>query len=152
MVGIKQGYESIALYKDVLVSAYRSSPSQHGTSFSGLRFAPDHSGSNSRSPHPKSSGMHASLGGGNSDIDLLNRDVEDDVYGPHNFYEDGEQDALLAQGSGSARHEFELEDALKTQMDHDIDQLIALKNREELEEIYGIPVIVRSLQFWLEDV
>lgn len=143
VVGIKQGYESIALYRDVLVSAYRSSPSRPGTAFAGLRFTLDHNGSNSRSPHTsKSSGAHASLGAGNSDIDILNRDVEDDVYGPRNFYEDGEHDALLPQGPGSARHEFELDDALKSQVDRDIDQLIALKNREELEEIYGIPVIV----------
>ena len=27
-------------------------------------------------------------------------------------------------------------------MEKDLDQLIALKNREELEEVYGIPVIV----------
>lgn len=143
LVGIKQGYESIALYMDVLVSAHRSSPSRPDTAFAGLRFTPDQSGSNSRSPHTsKSSGACASLRAGNSDIDLLNRDVEDDVYGPRNFYEDGEQEALLPQGSGSARREFELEDALKSRVDRDIDQLIALKNREELEEIYGIPVIV----------
>ncbi|KAF9463509.1 hypothetical protein BDZ94DRAFT_1360767 [Collybia nuda] len=97
VVGIRQGYENITLYQDVLVSVRPV--------FSGR----GHGGSNSPQPS-KSTGTSASARAGNSDIDLLNRD-------------------------------FELEETIKSQVDRDIEKLIALKNREELEEIYGIPVI-----------
>jgi hypothetical protein len=141
VMAIKQGYESIALYKDVLVSVHRSVSPSPGKPITGLGSTHDHSGSSS--PHiSKVATAETSLEAGTSAIDLLHRGVEDDGYGPHNFYEDGEQDALLPRGSRNARHQFELEDALKMQVDRDIDHLIALKNREELEEVYGIPVIV----------
>ena len=36
-----------------------------------------------------------------------------------------------------------LDDAIRLAVDQDLEQLVSLKEREDLEEIYGIPVIVR---------
>ena len=37
--------------------------------------------------------------------------------------------------------------AIRLQLEQDLDQLIALKAREEVEDVYGMPAIVRSLFF-----
>jgi hypothetical protein len=126
VVGVKQGYESIALYKDVLVNvdistldteidmnpgnqrqwlngALTSSPIIQRT-----RYSRSHSIGSAHMPPPSSSDEHQPL------LSTLTR---------ANY----ESERLQAEND----------------VERDLDQLIALKNREELEEVYGIPVIVR---------
>jgi hypothetical protein len=82
---------------------------------------------------------------GNSAIDLLNRGFEDEVYGqPERLDPDGvgdERQLLLPRQSRIGREESELQ----LQLERDVDKLLTLRNREELEEVYGMPVIVRAI-------
>lgn len=153
VVGIKQGYEAIALYRDVLVTVRRSGDVESSESSRKPESRPldtTHNDGSSTSQTTRSfSGKSlatARVGTGQSTIDLFNQQVEDDVYGhPPGFNEDGdgERELLLPRGAEPNSYELRMENALKMQVEHDIDQLIVLKNREELEEAYGMPVIVR---------
>ena len=43
------------------------------------------------------------------------------------------------------REPISVEDAVRMAVDQDVEQLIYLQEREELEEVYGMPVIVRPI-------
>jgi hypothetical protein len=116
VVGVKQGYESIALYKDVLVSVDMSKPQyrdERERRFTSLpiqqqqyllSIGSNHMLSEEETP-PQISDEHQPL---------LRTRLDDD------------SERLLQA---------------ENDVERDLDQLIALKNREELEEVYGIPVI-----------
>lgn len=123
LVGIKQGYENITLYRDVLVNVKRISPED--TSI----------------PADRSSYLEND----SPDITRQTSRVSQEL-----FLEEsqGEREPLLQklpQANGVYRFSRK---AIEQEVQHDLDQLIALKAREELEEIYGIPVIVRCLIPW----
>ncbi|KAJ2930794.1 hypothetical protein H1R20_g6267, partial [Candolleomyces eurysporus] len=119
IVGIKQGYENIALYRDVLVNVKKISEEDslipgEGTVSSSVSPALTRSSTRSQELSP----YH-------------------DEDGPVR----GERQPLLAkppQANGLYRFS---KNALEQEVQNDLDQLIALRSREELEEIYGIPVI-----------
>lgn len=52
---------------------------------------------------------------------------------------------LQRQESGATDVTRELSEAIELEVDRDIERLVSLKEREELEEIYGLPIIVRVL-------
>ena len=54
----------------------------------------------------------------------------------------GENGKAGRSTSGYARS---LDEAIRLAVDQDLEQLVNLKEREDLEEIYGFPVIVSSL-------
>lgn len=118
VVGVKQGYDAIALYRDALVTV-RKVPQLLSPNINLAKQADFHGRSGGSSPHNGPSTAASSSHQG-----LV-----------------GERQSLLP----SRRQEFQIETALQMEVDHDLDQLMALKGREELEEVYGMPVIVSSL-------
>jgi hypothetical protein len=118
VVGVKQGYESIALYKDVLVSV---------VDMSTLNTQRERLAAPQRQNHDEREDDSLSIGSNHNII------TEEDFPPPIS----DEHQPLL-------RTMTKLDDRLQAENDveRDLDQLIALKNREELEEVYGIPVIV----------
>ncbi|KAJ2912761.1 hypothetical protein MD484_g7657, partial [Candolleomyces efflorescens] len=114
IVGIKQGYENIALYRDVLVNVKKISLEDS------LRPV-EVTASNDTSPALTRSSTGS-------------RELS-------SYRDGGERQPLLAkppQANGLYRFS---KNALEQEVQNDFDQLIALRGREELEEIYGIPVI-----------
>ncbi|EAU87828.2 hypothetical protein CC1G_09447 [Coprinopsis cinerea okayama7 len=98
IVGIKQGYESLALYRDVLVTVKRIPspdilPTQNLTS--------------------------------REDISLIQRGDEDN-----------ERQPLLSPVSPNLSRK-----AIERELENDLEQLMALKGRAELEVVYGLPFI-----------
>jgi hypothetical protein len=83
---------------------------------------------------------------GNSAIDPLNRGFEDEVFGQGERLDadgvDEERQLLLPRQTRIGR-----QSELKMQLERDVDQLLVLKGREELEEVYGMPFIVRAILF-----
>ena len=143
IVGIQQGYEAITLYRDVLVSFHLaqvgdgSSPSPRKSQNDDFRMPIIRGASD---PSPRTSPV-----AGNSAIDLLNRGFEDEVYGQsEGLDQDGvgdERQLLLPRQTNIGREESELQ----VQLERDVDKLLTLRSREELEEVYGMPVIVRVI-------
>lgn len=118
LVGIKQGYENIALYRDVLVNVKRISPED--TSI----------------PAERSSYLE------NDSPDITRQSTRGSQ---ERVLEEprGEREPLLQklpQANGVYRFSRK---AIEQEVQYDLDQLTALKAREELEELYGMPVIVR---------
>lgn len=115
VVGVVQGYEQLALYRDVLVPEGREEEFLNGAkdgSLSPMRHMSRYSGSPSQS---------------RSRLD------EDEVM----------TNATITQHNNGRNGDVNGEDAeIRSQVDHDLDQLLAIKAREELEELYGIPAIV----------
>lgn len=143
VVGIQQGYEATSLYRDVLVSVHRPHVGDNSLSSPGKSQNDDFRLPIIRSPSNPS--LHTSPVAGNSAIDLLNRGFEDEVYGqPERLDQDGvgdERQLLLPRQSRFGREESELQN----QLERDVDKLLTLRSREELEEVYGMPVIVRVI-------
>lgn len=112
LVAIKQGYDAIGLYRDVLVKVKK-------------RIDVPFVSSNAKQPS-----QHSSLtGASNHSLPDLARDTDDR----------GERDSLLPPDM--ERADLCLHDSVQLQLDQDFERLIALKEREELEEIYGLPII-----------
>ena len=130
VTAVKNGYEAIALYRGVLVTAHRND-FEAGAGASPVK--PDTRFSESLPGSTHTLGMARYSGAPSSD-ELL----------------PDERRPLLsdAQHSHMNGNGCEVDVALKMQVDQNIDELIALRNREELEEMYGIPVIVRFLFFF----
>jgi hypothetical protein len=151
VVGIQQGYEAITLYRDVLVSVRR--PPHLGLGYNDNGSPPRKSQSQQNNDFrlplirsPTDTSPRQSPVAGNSAIDLLNRGFEDEVYGQptERLDSDGvgdERQLLLPRQIGIGHQE---EEELQMQLERDVDKLVTLKNREELEEVYGMPVIVRG--------
>ena len=168
MVGIKQGYENIGLYKDVLVGVrvnatrsklmaetrLRSIPvdrtPSNGQAADYNSIAPaqrDQNGqwrdtsTNSRTgeamlsaiiPH----GRHQSISRTPPDFDLRHSGYSADELWDSGI--PGETRPLLIRQMTRESDRLMVEN----EVERDLEELIKLKNREELEEIYGIPVIV----------
>jgi hypothetical protein len=121
IVGIKQGYQNIALYRDVLVNVKKISLEDS------LRPV-EVTASNDSSPALTRSST------GSRELSSYRDGV----------VSRGEGQPLLAkppQANGLYRFS---KNTLEQEVQNDFDQLIVLRGREELEEIYGIPVIVRN--------
>ena len=124
--GIVQGYEIIALYRDVLV------PESGAREFIATG-ALKNGGSDSAS-----SRLRESLSRG--------EDVGPAVEVAESPVRSREQQQQLRQESyrSSVVASSEASDAeIRLEVDNDFDELLALKAREELEELYGFPAIVR---------
>lgn len=131
IVGVKQGYENIALYRDVLVNVKRITPeSSPGSPTAGGSLYPndDISPVPSRAPTRRLS------------MELLSDDSN--FIHRTNSQQSGERQPLLPPNTPQANgtYRFTRRDA-EAEVQNDLEQLAALKAREELEEIYGIPVI-----------
>lgn len=127
VVGIKQGYEGIALYRDVLVSVRRVLPVPGGNSkFYGTHTV-TYGGVGHHSPTRRE----------------LSRDLEDSV-GSLNT----ERRPLLERPpsaiSSASQSEAQLRDAIEAAVERDVDELVAIRGREELEDLYGMPFIVST--------
>lgn len=135
VVGIQQGYEAITLYRDVLVSVHRS---HFGNGSTGSPRKLDND--DFRLPvirSPINTSPRLTPAAGSSATDLLNRGFEDEVYEQPADVVGDERQLLLPQQSRIGRQEYELQ----IQLERDVDKLLTLRNREELEEVYGMPVI-----------
>ena len=143
VVGVKQGYESIALYKDVLVNMSTLNAEME---------------SRERPAAPKKQN------GDEQDVDSTPKQM---VWESQRFPSSsiqrqyslsiGSNHMLTEEASPPIADEHQpllrtltrLDDdseriqQAENDVERDLDQLIALKNREELEEVYGIPFIVR---------
>jgi hypothetical protein len=118
IVGIKQGYENITLYRDVLVHVKRISPED------------------AQIPTERSSYSEHSSPGITRQTTRGSQELQFEE--PH-----GERQPLLQKlPQVNGVYHFSRK-AIEREVQNDLDLLVALKAREELEEIYGIPVIVR---------
>jgi hypothetical protein len=134
IVGIKQGYEGITLYRDVLVSVRRV------VSTSGR--------AQKRKDVPRSG--YGSVSRENSRI----RDAPDRIVSNSRDPVDIERRPLLERplsiaSSIAARSDAQLKDAIEEEVERDVDELIALRGRGELEDLYGMPFIVGFLLFFV---
>ena len=153
MVGVKQGYESIALYKGVLVNvnistlntemgrpaapkkqnederedAYSTIPNQ-------INWENQRRRDSTSSPRVQQEQYSLSIGS--------NHMLTEEALPPP--ISDEHQPLLRTM---TRLYESD-EGQAKNDVESDLDQLIALKNREELEEVYGIPVIVTFFLFF----
>jgi hypothetical protein len=119
IAGIKQGYEAIALYRDVLVIARRVDDS------SGVPRNEQNARISEITGLPSSSEQQYRIG-----LDTLALEENQ-----------GERRPLLPRnGTGK----YPSSDELRLEVERDLDQLIAIRNREELEEVYGMPMIVSA--------
>lgn len=143
VVGIQQGYEAITLYRDVLVSVHRSHFGNGSTGSPRKLDNDDFRLPVIRSPIDTSPRLTPAAG--SSATDLLNRGFEDEVYEQPADVVGDERQLLLPQQSRIGRQESELQ----IQLERDVDKLLTLRNREELEEVYGMPVIVCAIFFLL---
>ncbi|RPD63350.1 hypothetical protein L227DRAFT_584495 [Lentinus tigrinus ALCF2SS1-6] len=125
---IAQGYEQLALYRNVMVPVERVreilAQTQWGTgSVAG-------SGNGSREYMPLSPRSEGADPAANATAQTQNANAN------------GSADA---NGSGSPskrrKEPVSLEEALRMAVDQDVEQLIHLQEREELEEVYGLPVV-----------
>jgi len=116
-VGIAQGYEHIALYENVMVPEDEVRALlqswKNGSTESLVR--------NDLMESPEDA----------TDVNLRPWEERDGIA------ENGLTERPRARRTKSAR----LEDAIRTVIDKDVEQLVHLKEREELEELYGIPAI-----------
>lgn len=180
VVGIKQGFESISLYKDVLVTARRKEvnymePRRTRDEEESSPPAPPEMSSHLRSITPtqtRLSETETSLTPTqrdqkrrplpNNPSPPLRRDLSESISSinsvrPTNAGQGqgrssngvGEREPLLKIDVRpdvlSRRATDELSRlSVESEVERDLDELLALKSREDLEEVYGIPVIVRS--------
>ncbi|KAF8890740.1 hypothetical protein BD779DRAFT_1516823 [Infundibulicybe gibba] len=113
VVAVKQGYESIALYRDVLVTVEK------------LHAVP-----------ASNSGFY----GATENASFPLRTTDDTSSRAMGLWGDlGERESLISRRVAGTRKPFP--SGLEDQVEHSIDQLLCLKNREELEEVYGMPFI-----------
>ena len=134
VVGVKQGYESIALYKDVLISANMST------------LITDTMESRDRRPEeaPMKQGEREQRR--DSTMSSPIQQQQQQYSFPISSEEPDEYQPLLRTLS---RIDDQSERLLQAEnyVERDLDHLMALKNREDLEEVYGIPVIVTFFSF-----
>lgn len=136
-VGIKQGYEGITLYRDVLVSVRR-----------GPELGPEAAVHAHRRGDQSTSHTACTVTPPSVNQSLLEMDTS------------GPEEASLRQRSGEREPLIPrkplngdmLPSSLQREVEHDLDQLIAIKSREELEEVYGMPVIVSSIRIYTVEV
>jgi hypothetical protein len=127
VVGIKQGYEGITLYRDVLVSVRRVLPALGGNS----KFYSTHMSRYGGVGHDSSTQHEAS------------RYLEDSV-GSLNTERRPLLERLPSVASSTSQSDAQLRDAIEAAVERDVDELIAIRRREELEDLYGMPFIVST--------
>jgi len=122
IVGIKQGYDGLALYRDVLVNVRKTVMTsnqirrpQNGPILDYGSVAPEN-------PETMLSFTQS--------IDIERRPLLENQIRNTN--------GIAAQGDAH------LKDAMDDEVERDIDELIALRGREELEDLYGMPFIVSN--------
>ncbi|KAG6910376.1 hypothetical protein DXG01_011091 [Tephrocybe rancida] len=136
IIGICQGYQARSHYRDVLVTVRRTAETP-STKADGPEVRPMGPVSSATSRSPVGGKQTAT---GQSTLELFERQVEDDVYGgdrggPQPFGEEqGERQPLLPP----PRVE---EQAIKLLVEDELEELLAIRARDELEDAYGIPVI-----------
>ncbi|KAG6833404.1 hypothetical protein H0H87_007389 [Tephrocybe sp. NHM501043] len=145
VIGTCQGYQARAAYRDVLVTVRRSAetPTKFdcGVETDGMGLGPmSPLGSGSRSPSSKPAGTRTQ-----STLELFERQVEDDVYdrsrGGQPFRDleeaEGERQPLLPPREARNSQD----QAIKMLVEDELEELLAIRAREELEDAYGVPVI-----------
>jgi hypothetical protein len=182
IVGIKQGYENIALYRDVLVSVSKNSskaglmsetainggaltarrspipraltPTNHGRrdAMEDVDATPTQRDVQDQDPSFDTFGRTIrstvqQRGGYSDSLSTLSNSRREFQYEPVEASQTlGETRPLLPpliQNSTVLRYDHESERRIlaENEIERDLDQLTALKSREDLEEIYGIPFI-----------
>ena len=131
--GVVQGYETIALYRDVLV------PKGEACELvaSAVATGPLKNGGSSSSSRLRESLSRGEDGGPAAEV------VESPVRSREQQQQQESYRSSFAASSEASDAEIRLE------VDKDFDALLALKAREELEELYGIPAIVSCWVFHL---
>ncbi|XP_006455747.1 hypothetical protein AGABI2DRAFT_121648 [Agaricus bisporus var. bisporus H97] len=124
IVGIKQGYEGIALYRDVLVNVRRVLPTPGGNSKFSSAYISKYAGGG----HDSSRQYEAS------------RNLADSV-GSLNTERQPLLERLPSTTSSASQSDAQLKDAIEAAVEHDVDELLAMRGREELEDLYGMPFI-----------
>ncbi|KAF9450525.1 hypothetical protein P691DRAFT_789092 [Macrolepiota fuliginosa MF-IS2] len=126
-VGIKQGYEGIALYRDALVSVRRvaSTPNRNQT-WNSVRM----SGYGSVSQEGSRAG-----GAPRRTLSDSSEDVERRPLLEH------QASRVSVVSNISSRSDAQLKIDIEEEIERDVDELIALRGREELEDLYGMPFI-----------
>jgi hypothetical protein len=129
-VGVAQGYEQIALYRDVLVPEGRDE--EFLTRW--------HQTSTPRLPaHPPEESQPTV---GSPTVILGDEGIAKNASVPT----EGERTVEPATNGNAEvvrQERFRLDNAIRSQVDTDLDHLMSFKGRDELEEVYGIPAIVR---------
>lgn len=156
MVGVKQGYESIALYKDVLVNVNMSSTLNTEMGSRERLAAPKKQNEDEREDvdttiTPKQMDWENQRRNRDSTSSPHIQQVEQQYSFPissNRMLTEEAPPPILDEHQPLLRND-ESDERLQAENDveRDLDQLIALKNREELEEVYGIPVIVTFFFF-----
>lgn len=122
IVGIKQGYDGIALYRDVLVNVRKTvmTPNQ-------MRRPPILGYGSVARENPETMPSFT------QSIDIERRPLlENQICNTND---------IAVQGNAH------LKDAMDDEVERDIDELIALRGREELEDLYGMPFIVSNKHY-----
>ncbi|KXN92534.1 hypothetical protein AN958_05389 [Leucoagaricus sp. SymC.cos] len=127
VVGIKQGYDGIALYRDVLVSVRRVVTSPN--------------------PTQKRQNVPVSGYGSVSNENSRGREMPGHTVSTSRDPVDIESRPLLERQSSvvsslASQSDAQLKDAIEEEVERDVDELIALRGREDLEDLYGMPFIV----------
>ncbi|KAF5375414.1 hypothetical protein D9615_007916 [Tricholomella constricta] len=167
LVAIRQGFAARALYRDVLVSVRRTDDDGHpdtearagGHKPETRVLTPLEAGAGSRSgsPSPQATimmgwggrGDASGQGGqGQSAVELFEREEEDDVYDrarsqPFSEEEEevGERQPLLSKNTDAGNGNGAEGSALRMQVEDDLQELLAIRAREEMEQAYGVAVI-----------
>jgi len=164
VVGIKQGYENIALYKDVLVNVRKTVKEEtpatnHPISSTDVTTGIEQAGSSSRQKSAESRRPLADREAQNTAEFSRRRDYSSSLSsvasGPYDDLVASttlERQPLLTlrrqpadnsgMGSGAMAEDADRE-LVESIVEQDLQELLCLKSREEVEELYGMPVIVR---------
>jgi hypothetical protein len=143
--GIAQGYETLALYRDVLVPEGDAREFAASASAAAVTTGP-----------PKNGGSN-----GGSDSTSSRRVADEWLRESLSRGEDGGPTVEVAgspvrerqQQQASSRSSWAADDAeIQLEVDNDFDALVAFKVREELEELYGFPAVVSLWVFRLTAV
>ena len=129
--GVVQGYKTIALYRDVLVpeaEARELVASAIGVGTGALK----NGGSDSASSRLRESLSRGEDGGPTAEV----------AEPPVRSREQLQQERQESHRSSLAASSETIDAEIRLEVDKDFDALLALKEREELEELYGIPAIV----------
>ncbi|KAF8999869.1 hypothetical protein BDQ17DRAFT_1543515 [Cyathus striatus] len=144
VVGIAQGYKSIALYKEVLVTI-RKTPTD--STLNPTHAAEVHKSDPELTPttiHPAQRSRSESLSTPTIPSGSSSRQEHGSIVDANaQTAAEGERQPLLPRKltTDSERQELLLRTALEMEVERDLDQLIALKRREDIEDAYGMPFI-----------
>ncbi|KAI8990372.1 hypothetical protein BD414DRAFT_483410 [Trametes punicea] len=134
--GVAQGYAQLALYRSVMVPVERVRAILDASKAAG--------GSGSAS---RSASGGGSANGSREYMPLSPRGERDLREGADPAAHMNANMTINTTGNGSVREErrrkesISVEEAVRMAVDQDVEQLIHLQEREELEEVYGLPVI-----------